>query len=353
MRRVILTAFVLAGLSLLLLPALNATGEDWKTAKTKVVQLGKTEYSSPVLKNGAVGGDFLALPVEGGKGLPIKVTPQKVNVDLDFKGKFDFVAAQGAKSTPFEVKLVYEGGEKTTHSIQVLKQGSAWVYTRASGVEASIEGAKILLLDDNNNGIFGEEGADGLYIDKKEWGAPLSRVIFVGGKLYEIEFNKSATELKYRPFEGQTGKVDLVKEWKGAKTPEAIIVQGSTQAGSVFLDLAGKGELTVPTGTYNLVSAHMSNVLIRRGNKTTFEVAEGATATMKWGLKLSVSATASLDKERKQFTVHPVPKVIGEGGEEYSGPFMSEDPKFKFIVQQTTANGKPVGRETTWAICFS
>jgi hypothetical protein len=353
MRRSVLFAMVLVGLSLLILPALNASGEDWKEVKTKAVLLGKTECKSGVLKYGNVGGDFINLPVEGGKGLPVKVSPQKVLVDKDGKGKFDFTAAQGAKSTVFEVKLVYGEGETAKHWIQILKNGNGWVFARANALEANLDGTKVWLLDDNNNGIYGEEGADGLYIDRKEWGAPLSHLVYAGGKLFEIEVNQSGSLLKYRPYAGTTGKVDIFKEWTGSKNPQAVIVQGSTQSGKVYLDISDKGEMVVPTGTFNLMSAHMEGVDIRGGQKTAFEVGEGATATMKWGLKLEVFAAASVDRTKNQYTLSPVPKVTGIGGEEYLGSYMTEDPRFKFEVQQATANGKPVGRETTWAICFS
>lgn len=353
MRKSVLLAMVLVGLSLLILPALNASGEDWKEVKTKVVLLGKTECTSGVLKYGNVGGEFINLPVEGGKGLPIKVSPQKVVVDMDMKGKFDFTAAQGAKTTVFEVKLVYSDGENAKHSIQVLKNGNGWVFSRASAVEANLDGTKVWLLDDNNNGIYGEVGSDGFYVDKKQWGAPLSSLVYAGGKLFEIEFNQSGSLLKYRPYAGSTGKIDIFKEWTGSKNPEAILVQGSTQSGKVYMDLSDKGEMTVPTGSYSLMTAHMEGVDIRGGQKTTFEVGEGAVATMKWGPKLDVSAAASLDKTKNQYTLSPTPKVTGISGEEYVGTYMTADPRFKFEVTQATANGKPVGRATTWSICFS
>jgi hypothetical protein len=57
-------------------------------------------------------------------------------------------------------------------------------------------------------------------------------------------------------------------------------------------------------------------------------------------------------KDKEMFTISPGPQVEGLAGEKYIGDYM-EDARFKFDVSLATANGKPIGRPSTWSVCFS
>ncbi len=349
MRRTMLLAVVLAGLSLLFLPPTNAEQADWKTVKTKVVPLGKLECVSPAFKPKAVGGDRIDLPVAGGKGIPIKITPQKVLIDKDLNGKLKFTAAQGSMSKVFPVTLVYSNGDKVRHFYKITKAGSGWALVRMSALEAAVEGKRIWIIDENNNGIFGEEGEDGIYYAKKPWGWPFSNVTLIGGKLVELKLNESGKELSYRPYAGPTGKLDIFKEWNGKKKPEVVIIQGSTDDGAVFLNAAFKGAIDVPPGNYRFLVAYMKDVFIRGGNGGNFTVEEGGeAAAFKWGMPLKIQAAVSYDRRRKKFTVSPTPRITGAAGESYTGDFLNGNRVAGFKLQLATANGKPVGRPTKW-----
>ena len=95
----------------------------------------------------------------------------------------------------------------------------------------------------------------------------------------------------------------------------------------------------------------MKDVVIHPGN-TNFDVGTGETATMKWGMKLKIDASLSFNKKKRTYTIQPIPTVTGVAGEQYKGTYM-ESPRFSFKVGTATANGKPVGRTSTWVICGS
>jgi hypothetical protein len=336
---------------MLVLPVLRADDGEWKTVKTKFVEFGKEELRSVVLRPGSLSGDQIALP---GGGLKVKIERSKVLVDVKGKGTPDFVAAQGPVSKPFTVTITYPDESKAKYGIKLVQQGASWGWIRNCGVEAVIGGSKVLFTDDSSNGIYGEEKADAIYFDKKTQGCPYSNIIVAGGVAYEVKINESGTEVQYRAYTGKVGSVDILKEWGGKDAPDTIIVQGNTDAGIVFLDIAAKGAVSVPQGSYSLIRAYLPGVEISQGQSTTFTVADGDAATMKWGLKLKVLAnlTTSMVKDKKMFTLNPVPSVEGAAGEKYAGEFM-DDARFKFEVSLATANGKPIGRPMTWSPCFS
>jgi len=351
MKRQILLLALLLGLVAFATPVLQAEDTDWKVIKTKVELLPeKSDMSSPMFRPAAVGGDKLTLPVEGGS-MTIVVTTQKVMVDNSGSGKADFLAAQGDRSTLFQVTLVYSNGEKVKHTYAIVKNGSNWMLKRMSALTASLEGTKMLMVDENNNGQFCEEGIDASFVGGSIWGIPTSSVVNAGGKLFEVKFNESGTEMSYKPYSGKTGKVDIFKEWTGKANPKVAIFKGTTEAGTIFIDVAGKGDVAVPTGSYALLAAYLPDVTISGGN-TTFQASEENVATMKWGVKLSVSATISVDPSGKKWTLSPVPMVRGVSGESYAGAFMEEG-KFAFKVVMATANGAPIGREQPWSMCAS
>lgn len=337
---------VLIGLSLLFLPALPAEEDGWVTVKTSSVQLTKGEYVSACLKMATVGGDAIAFPVKGGS-IPIKVSQDKVLIDKELNGKIDFLAAQGERSKPITVDLEHSNGDKVKYTFIITKARGSWVLNRQCGVSAKIGGSEFLFLDDNNNGIYGEEGADGVYYDKKEFGLPMSYLVTTATGLFEISLTPSGKDLKYRPYSGQVGKVDMLKEWAGSKTPTTIIVRGQA-AGTVHFDVAGKGGVTVPVGNYMLVSAELPSVTVKGGNGPSFNVTEGEMASVKWGHDLTVKASFTYDDFKKKLILNPMPKIYGADGIELIGKFL-DDGIIKFLVVQTNANGQPMGKAAYWS----
>jgi hypothetical protein len=338
-------------LGVIFAPALQADEAEWKAVKATVVLLNeKADYISPVFRSVPVGGDSLSFPVEGGS-LAIVVSTQKVMVDHDLNGKADFVAAQGAKSTPFTLPLTYSDGQKVKHTYAVVKAGAGWALKRMSGMSANIDGNKALFVDENNNGRFSESNEDAVFPGTELWGCPTSDLMLLGGKLYEVKTNESCTEVSYRPYAGKTGKVDIFKDWSGKTTPKTAIFKVSCESGSMFMNVATKGEVVVPTGNYNLMIAYMPEIVIQGGN-ASFSVGEESTATFKWGMKLSINAALSVDDTGKKFTLSPTPTITGIAGERITGAFM-ENARFAFKVTNATANGAPIGKETPWSVCFS
>jgi hypothetical protein len=182
MKRTLLLVILLAGTALLFVPAVKASGDDWQSAKPKLVTLGKTECLSDATKVTAISGDQIVLPVEGGKIL-VKATAQKVLIDKDNKGTPDFVGAQGQRYNSFQVNLVYGNGDKTKYTLKITKAGAAWAYIRDCALEYNVDGNKMWVVDENNNGIYGEAGADGIYVGKSDRGAKFGSLVTFGDKV--------------------------------------------------------------------------------------------------------------------------------------------------------------------------
>ena len=294
----------------------------------------------------------LELPTKDGNGIPCMIKNGKVMIDKDLKGKMNFRAAQGEASKPFSVLLHYDNGDRLKQTYSIIKKGGGWGLKRMSGMQATINRAKILFLDDNNNGFYGDENEDAIYVGKSLYGCPLSSVVLANGALFDLKISKSGKVVEYRPYAGgDVGQVDIHKEWAGKKAPDNIIVSGKTDVGSACFDLAGKSKSLpfLPVGKYRLVVGMLPNVIIKAGNGPTFTVVKDKIATVKWGNDLKVTASASFNKKKSMLTMNPLPKVTGPEGVKYLGDYM-QNGRFVIKVIPCNANGEPIGKTTRWSM---
>ncbi|MDZ7814878.1 MAG: hypothetical protein U5N86_02405 [Planctomycetota bacterium] len=339
---------ILIGLCLFSLPAVQAEEAEWDEARVRIQPIRRGELVSPASSPQMVS-MLLDLPGKDGQGFKVKIEGDKVLVDVNQSGKPDFRAAQGVMSKPFPLKLHYSDGEVVEHMFKVAQVKGGWALVRQSYIEARIGRTYVWFVDENNNGIYGEERVDGIFVDRKEYGAPYSNVIFVEGELYEVRLNSSGTELKYRPYTGPVGKVEPCENFGGKKSPEAIIVTGECDAGAVYFDVATRKDVVLPEGDYRIHVGYMENVTIDCSNaKVNFTVKNGTTAQPSWCEELKMTAQAQYNKKTKKLMLIPLPKVVGSKGENIIGDYM-DDGRFKISVVPCTANGDPVARATNWS----
>lgn len=348
MARRLAFVLILLGLSFLVLPPVNAEdGTDWKESKTKVKQVGREDFTSPVYRIQSLG-NVLELPGKDGEGFKVKIDGDKVLVDVKQSGTPDFKAAQGTMSKPFELTLYYKDGEKVKHSYKVLQVKGGWGIVRQSFVEATIDGKSVVLVDENCNGIYGEEDLDGLFIGGKLFGCPHSNVVLINGKLFELKVNDSATVVRYRPLTCKTGAVNLGENWGGKAQPLCTVVIGKSDFGSVAMDIPNS-VVMLPEGDYRIYCSYFTDIVMNASQaKLEFVVKEGTTASPVWGKDLKMKATINYDKKNQKILCDPLPSVYGPAGEQYQGTYM-DDGRFKIEVQPCSANGDPVGKGTTWS----
>ncbi len=341
----LLTAFLLCGLS----PGYT-DGDEWVTEKTSVVKIMKGDFVSPVLEPQLVSGDWMSLPSKDGKGIRVRFAKGNILVDKDQKGDPSFVAVSGDRANPFEVTLYYDN-ERVNHTFQFVKLGEAWGIIRKTCIEAKIAGEKIRFMDDNNNGLYGELGKDGIYYGGAGFGVPASSFVMAGGALHEVQLNTAGTEIRYRKLDVKTGKVDALAKWGGKAQLEAIIAKGSGTWGEASFDIAVRGGATLPMGSYGIIMGFYQDVIIDcRKSPLSFTVSpEGEIAEPDWGQDLKLRGSASVKGKPGTVVVKAVPTIAGNREELYIGDFQANG-NLKFKVTPCTANGSPLGTATTWAI---
>ena len=76
-----------------------------------------------------------------------------------------------------------------------------------------IDGQKIRIIDQNNNGRYDEYGKDAMVVGQGRYASFLSKVINVRGKLYSIEVSRDGRTLTYEPYAGKSGTLDMTTKF--------------------------------------------------------------------------------------------------------------------------------------------
>jgi hypothetical protein len=271
------------------------------------------------------------------------------NFDSEIKGKEDFVT----------YKIKYSDGGQLNYRMRIFNksivsgQSPMWFYQRACFLTAKTPIETFILIDDNNNGYFNDNGEDAVIIGTgNKQSIPLSSIIQVKGKFYTLkverlqeipEGSKKAAnivpvKLQLTPYRGSTGKIDFVKNLKPPKDlPQNIVIRRDND---VFFQWLGKGDAVIPAGEYYLVSAIFSKrIRARSSEKPLVVVEENKVASPKWGGPFRLHLNPYCEKgggltivippaylTAPQYTTKYMdcpfikmkfPKVLGSSGEEY------------------------------------
>ena len=275
----------------------------------------------------------LELPHEGkdkdGKPLPALMGSLRqgfVWLDLNGNGKQDpkelAALAPGGSAGPFVWNASYEDGTSGPYAFKLVdagEPGKAYVL-RSCCKQAKVLNTSLLLFDDSGNGRYDDLGRDALLAE----GRPVtlvSRQVVLDGKLYELLVHPAGQTLEVRPLEGvQTGTVNLFMAYKRAQKAENLKIHTlviSSRDGAFSFNEAHPS-LEVPAVAYDLVfglfERAAETVVLKKGERTSFQVEVAKTASPAWGAPIELTFTA--ESNGKQVTVTK-PVFRGAGSEVY------------------------------------
>ena len=166
-------------------------------------------------------------------------------VDRDIKGSDGFV----------DLKENAEG-QVFHYGVRFRNEGEReWSWTASGAMAGKVEGLTMAVIDANANGRYDDLGVDGLVIGKDRGAGYVSRIVNIDGKLFEFDINADGTEVRTRPYTGETGVLTL-KKIKGIKA--SVVTAIARQGKDVSFQIAGaKKGVVVPVGDYVLADAFL------------------------------------------------------------------------------------------------
>lgn len=250
-------------------------------------------------------GDIIVAAEQGG--------PMKLSVDTTGNGKPD-KSVKGATGF-LTIKGENDDGEKVLYSLRFRNQRSKYQWTAGGTMSGSVAGQMVHLIDQDGNGRFDDFGADALVVGKDKAASLLSSVALIGDKLYELEVDADGSEIRARPWTGETGTIDVMGEYEA----KGKLVSAVFKSGDLSFNVAKKGGVKVPAGDYELVFGKLEkgsdSVLIKRGKMKKIEVEEGTTQKLEWGGP--VDGQFSFTQAGPKVTVQGNLQYFGKSGEEY------------------------------------
>ena len=274
----------------------------------------KWKIRLPALVWKAVGTGF-KLATTHGSDFVAKLDGVRLLVDVDGDGKTD-VKAEG-ETAYLILRGKSKDGKPLPYAVR-LSNHQGWSFAPGGFLLGKINGTQIRIIDQNNDGRFGEVGVDAMLLGRGKIATFLSKVVNVGGELFEIAVADDGSQLLAKPYVGPSGTVNLACSTNG-KVLAAIIKSGDSQ---YSFDLAKtKDGMKVPAGSYDLVWGQIglgeSRVEMQKGRSQPILVAKDGEKTLSFGGPIK----AEFAYQRSDSKVHLRPDKVwyyGKGGELYT-----------------------------------
>ncbi|MEX1025858.1 MAG: hypothetical protein WD226_12365 [Planctomycetota bacterium] len=256
-----------------------------------------------------------SIALSGGLEFPAEQTgAQKLSVDTNGDEKLDDdVKGKGGSLT---LKGTTDADEKVEYTVRLRPKGKTWEWSAGSVQQGTVEGTKVSLIDMNGNGRYDDFGQDAYLVGNSSNAAFLSRVVNLGGNLYEFTPNALGTEVTTKPFTGETVMLDATSEFEG----KGKVVNAVFRDGDLSFNVADEAKgMKIPAGTYRFehgyVTKGSSTVTIGTGNMEPIELAPGAEHVVEWGAP--IGGEFSYNQTGTKVTVNADFRFFGKLGEEY------------------------------------
>ncbi|MEZ5980270.1 MAG: hypothetical protein R3F34_18940 [Planctomycetota bacterium] len=228
-------------------------------------------------------------------------------------------AGVNASGEILKLKAENEDGSPFIYAIRVRGAEAGGFEWSPAGVRTgTVEGTKVAVIDRNGNGVFGEVGLDAICVGNRLGAALSSKVLRLGDDLFEYGISDDGSKLTYRPFEGETGKLDVVSEFSLKASLDAAVFTSTSGEYSFDLSDSSKGGADVPLGTYQLTYGHVTkgsgSADIARGRMPNVVVGPTG-AVVEWGAE--VEGEPIVRRTTDEVTITPQYRLFGRGGEEY------------------------------------
>ncbi|HJO27471.1 MAG: hypothetical protein CMK00_01010 [Planctomycetes bacterium] len=316
----------------------SAPDKDTLTAELRHKAYPKWDFVLPQ-ETWTTVSDRIPLPGSDSSAYSVaKRGPMKLEVDSTGNGRFDSkVKGIGGSLT---LRGRDEDGEPFQYAVRFKSSSSSWRWSAGGAMRGKLGGHTILIIDQNNNGLYNDYGQDAMIVGKGDAASFLSRVINLKGELYDFEISPNGAQVTATPFEGQTGTLNMTEDYSANGNLVAAIVR----SGSNSFNVADYREgLAVPVGTYTLESGFATRgktetVRIRNGKMGPIEVKAGAEKNVDWGSPVRIEF--DYEKDGEYVTVQPNVVFYGAANEEYHT--FTPNAKSPKIIVRDKRTGKEV-----------
>ncbi len=306
------------------------TFKPYRTWQIELPQPQQAKVGASFALKATLGSDFAV--VSQGTGIAVD-TDGDGQTDVTVEGEEGFVVLRGKG----------QDGAPLSYAAHLKNQGG-WSFRAGGAMVGKLGETRIQLIDQDNNGSYADFGVDAMVVGRGETACFLSKAIVVDDQVYQIEVSADGTRIRYEPWSGPVGTLDLTGIVTKGRLLSAVVV---SKDGSLSFDLANAPR-KVPAGEYRLhggkVGLGEAEVRVRQGRAPAIAVAPEATTKHSWGGP--TQAEFAYQRKGEQVVISPGDVwYYGDAGEEYFG----WNPVGKSPVFSILEDGKD-GKELAQAI---
>lgn len=322
---------------------------EWKRARLKPEELSlELEAVPPSLGANPLDWRWVAIGGDGTARLPLPGEPRVARlggdlwVDSKLDGKFRLaITGDGETVSPI---LVRDGdGETRSYLVRFFAGksiefmgvefslgGRDLVFYRAAGtVKGKVLRTPVWLIDASGNGRFDDFERDGFAFGKKPGIITrLSRIVGLGGRVFELDADATGANLRFREFTGPTGVVRPTSK-KGRL--EACLLRPVGSSGVLLEAVAERGKkgkeggATVPAGQYlmdeAIVTRGNSRVRVTTGDLPALDVLEDGEVALVLGRGVALEGSGFRETEEGPGESEKPGEDDDASGDEGSGVF--------------------------------
>lgn len=237
-----------------------------------------------------------------------------LRLDLDGDGAMD-VTLEGEGGS-----VLLRGADGFRYAARLVQGVDGWAFAAGGAMTGTAEGVKVAVIDQDNDGVYGEVGEDAVLVGRGTTATWLGRTLSVGGRLHTVRVAEDGSELSLEPYAGETGRLGVVQGFEGEGRILSAVVRSLD--GEHCLDLAAYDEaVEVPAGRYRLLSGSIGlstmAVAVGPGGSPAVEVAAGGDAVLAWGGPVRAEFAFQRSGDQLAFSPDHV-WYFGANGEEYT-----------------------------------
>jgi hypothetical protein len=192
-----------------------------------------------------------------------------------------------------------EDGSEFSYSIRLTYSNKLdmWYFSCAGLMSAKINGVKVSLIDQNNNGIWNEIGTDAIIVGKGNSASYLSEVVNLDGELFTLNASKNGDVVSVTPYEGESGVLNVVEGYVSKGKLTSAVFTSTDSKFSFELSEFKKG-MKVPAGAYELTHASVKKgtsegVTVTQGLMKAISIESEQNVKLAWGGPLRIDFETS------------------------------------------------------------
>lgn len=292
--------------------------------------------------------DGIKIPHAGGDGFAVAMEGNDLQFDTNGDGELDRTVKPivdlktGVATTRVVLSSQTKSGSKFRYAVRLRKDASGWEWAPGGALAGTISTdagpVPIRIIDQDGNGRFNDIGRDAMVVGASVHATLLSKAIYVGDTLQNIEIAGDGKSLTLSTYDGPTAEIDMTSTFNSkAAMISSVIVSTDNQYS--FDVGAIEGSVKVPAAKYRVVRGVLGlgeqRVQILAGRMTAFELTADETKTVDWGGPIASEFEFGRTGGQLQFSPDHV-WYYGKAGEQYVGwDPIGKSPEFKIVDADT------------------